>query len=514
MAGKTKHMSQVKQLLRLFKQGYSKRSISRTLGISRNTVRDYLTKASNSPLSIAELLAKDEQTLDQIFHAGNPAYKDERYDNLQNRLCYYAKQLKRIGVTKTLLWQEYLVANPNGYQRSQFCFHLNQYLRSKSPSMVLNHEPADKLFIDFAGKPLSYIDAQTGEIIQCQVFVACLPYSDYSFCMAVKSQKVEDFLLAVQSCLKALGGVPKALVPDNLKSAVIRSNRYEPKINQAFQDLANHYNTTVVPTRAYRPKDKALVENQVKLIYARVYAKIRDRQFFSLGELNQAIQEKTQIHNQTRMQNKGYCRQECFLSKEKPLLMPLPETDFEIKYYKTYKVAQNNHVQLGIDKHYYSVPYQYIGKKVKVIYTSSTVSIFYANQAIAIHPRNRGVGRYSTCKDHLCSTHQHYLNRSPQYYRGVAQKISAEFAQLIDQIFSQKKYPEQLYRSCDGIIRLCRNTDLAVFNAACQIAIDNCNYSYFFLKNIIENKMTDQQIQFPKKPLPQHQNIRGKNYYQ
>ena len=334
MAGKPKRMSQVKQILQLHSQGYGNKTIARNLGISKNTVKSYLGKYRSSKLSLGTLLKMEDHALEKVFYPGNPAYKDQRFEALKSKLDYFENELQKPGVTKQLLWEEYRIANPTGYSLSQFSFHLAQHLLTKNPSMVLRHEPGEKLFVDYAGKKLSYVDASTGEIIECQVFVACLPYSDYSFCMAVPSQRIDDFIYALTCCLKSLGGAPKVLVPDNLKSAVIRANRYEPTINQALEDFANHYNMAVVPARARKPKDKALVENQVKLIYNRVYARIRHQQFFSLIQLNKAIKEHTLKHNQTRMQKRDYCREEHFLSNEKALLQELPKDSFEIKYYK------------------------------------------------------------------------------------------------------------------------------------------------------------------------------------
>ena len=513
MAGKPKRMSQIKQLLRLHKQGENIKSIARNLDVSKNTVKSYLLKFKASKFNLGTLLDMDDMVLETIFHPGNPAYKDGRFEDLKLDLDYYEKELKRIGVNKKLLWEEYRQKYPSGYSLTQFYFHLSQHLLKKNPSLPLQHQAGEKLFVDFAGKTLSHIDKETGEIINCQVFVACLPYSDYSFCMAIPSQKVSDFIFALGCCLKSIGGVTQVLVPDNLKSAVVKADRYEPKINQALEDFANHYNMTVVPARARKPKDKALVENQVKLIYSRVYAKLRNRQFFSLHDLNQAIKEKIRDHNQTRMQQKNYCREEHFISKEKPLLQSLPQEDFELKYYKEYKVAKNNHIYLTQDKHYYSVPYIHIGEKAKVIYTRSLVRIYVKNQQVAVHARDYVPNKYSTEREHLCSTHKHYLDRSPEYYQNRAEKIDETFHQYIVLLFGQKKYPEQLYRSCDGIFRLQKQTDNEMFNKACLKAMQFKNYTYGFLRNVISNRMTEQE-ETSKKKLPEHANIRGKSYYQ
>ncbi len=516
MAGKPKPMSQIKQLLRLHKEGKGNKSIARILGISKNTVKSYLQKVKHSKLDVDALLQLEDPVLESKFHPGNPAYKQERYKYLKSNFDYYTKELQRTGVTKNLLWEEYKSGYPDGYSHSQFCYHLSQHISAAKPTMVLQHNPGEKLYIDFAGKPLTYVDTSTGELVKCQVFVACLPYSDYSFAMAVPSQSVEDFLYALRCCLEDIGGVPELLVPDNLKSAIIKANRYEPDINRAMEDFANHYNTTVVPARVRKPRDKALVENQVKIIYTRVYARLRNREFHSPTSLNEAVRESIGLHNQTRMQHKPYCREERFLADEKHKLKPLPEQPFELKYYRSLKVAQNNHILLMQDKHYYSVPFAHIGKQAKVIYTRNMVYIYIDGKRVAVHIRNYKQGGYTTDKKHLCSTHNHYLNRSPEYYINKAKLKNSELAKLIEQIFKQNRHPEQLYRTCDGLLNLQRKTNADHFSKACRIALTNSMFSYKALSKLIENKAnftSDITDVNNTKPLPQHDNIRGGEYY-
>src|SRR5665647_424673 len=513
MAGKPRPMSQIKQLLQLHEQGKGIKFIARSLGISKNTVKTYLAKITLSPLDVQALLGMDDPIMEAMFHAGNPAYKDDRFEDFKSRLDHFSSELGRVGVTKHLLWEEYRSNYPGGYGYSQFCYHLSQQLIARKPSMILHHRAGEKLFIDFAGKNLSYTDIETGEIVPCQVFVACLPYSDYSFAMAVRSQNISDFLYALGCCLQELGGVPQVLVPDNLKSAIVKASRYEPDVNRALEDFANHYHTTVIPARARKPKDKALVENQVKLIYSRVFAKLRNQQFFNLASLNKAIKEKIREHNQTRMQQKPYCREEKFLADEKHLLQSLPQQSFELKYYRELKVAKNNHIYLAQDKHYYSVPYAYIGLDVNVIYTRSMVRIYAKMEQIAVHVRDYKPGGYTTVKEHLCSAHQHYLDRSPDYYLDKAKLKSEELYRLMGLLFAQNRHPEQLYRTCDGLLNLQRKTDRCDFHKACLIAIEHQNYSYVFVANILKNKMTDQMEAKQAKPLPDHENLRGKEYY-
>jgi len=523
MAGKPKPMSQIKQLLILHQQGKGKKTIAGMLCVSKNTVKNYLNKldmlenpSKGKGWSIDQLVKLEDPALEAIFHSGNPAYKDEsRYEDFKSRLPYLLKELKRVGVTKQLLWEEYKAQRPDGYGYSQFCFHLHQQEKASKPSMVLEHQPADKLYVDFAGKKLSYIDQKNGDIVSCEVFVACLPYSDYAFAMAVEGQTIVDFLYALTCCLIALGGVPMAIVPDNLKAAVTKASRYEPSINRTLEEFANHYGTTILPARVGKPKDKALVENQVKLIYNRVYAKLRNIQFFDLVSLNDAIAEKVKDHNQTRMQEKSYCREEKFLADEKNLLAPLPKEGYEFKHYKELKVAQNNHIILSENRHYYSVPYYLIGQKVKVIYTRNMVYIYQKGKQVAVHIRSYAQGQYTTLQEHLCSYHNHYKNRSPQYYINRGRAHSAHLGKLIELIFTQDRYPEQLYNTCDGLFRMAHNTEAKYFEKACQIAIEHQNYSYQFLRNLLENNIIqDQEDTLEDKPLPKHKNVRGKKYYQ
>lgn len=522
MAGKPKPMSQIKQLMILHKQDKGRKTIARILGISKNTVKTYLEKlemlqnpSRGKGWNINDLMRLDDPVLEAKFHPGNPAYKDERYEDFKSRLPYFLEELKRVGVTKHLLWQEYRQQRADGYGYSQFCYHLHQQQVASRPSMVLEHKPGDKLYIDFAGKKLSYIDKDTGDIVKCEVFVACLPYSDYAFAMAVRGQTIGDFLHALTCCLQQIGGVPLALVPDNLKAAITRASRYEPDLSRGLEDFANHYGTTVYPARVSAPKDKALVENQVKLIYNRVYAQLRNMQFFDLTTLNEAIRQKVKAHNQTRMQQKPYCREERFLAEEKKKLMPLPVDKYELKSYTELKVAKNNYIQLYEDKHYYSVPFRLIGQKVKVIYTRNMVYIYSKGKQVAAHIRSYVGGGYTTVREHLCSYHQQYLDRSPQYYINQAEKKSATLHKLVSLIFKQDRYPEQLYRSCDGLFNLFRKTDSQRFEKACQMAIEYQNYSYTFIRNLLQNRITEGTPQsVPEKNLPKHKNLRGKKYYQ
>ena len=513
MAGKLTSMSSIKQLIQLHEAGVSNRQIARMLCLNKGTVNDYVRKLKSGGMCISGLLQLDDPVLAGKFSAGTAAFTDPRFHTFKELLPYFERELERKHVTRHLLWREYLEKHPSGYRYTQFCYHLNQQLTARRPTAVLQHEAGEKLFVDFAGDTLEYIDRETGEVITVQVFVACLPYSDYAFCMAVGTQSTDDFLYALSCCLEHLGGIPKIVVPDNLKAAVIKADRYEPELNRVMEDFANHYGLVVCPTRVRHPKDKARVENQVRIIYSRVYAKLRNQRFFSLEELNRALSEKTLEHNQTRMQRTDYSRQERFLSGEKEKLRPLPEILFEKKYYVELKVENNCFIRLARDKHYYSVPYVYIGEKVQVMYTRTLVKIYCRNSLVATHCRTVGVG-YTTVKEHLCSAHRFYRERSPAYYTEAAGKKSDVLRELITAIFDNANRPPELsYKTCDGLLSLCRKTEPDRFDKACRIAMDAGKYSYRFVQSLVVGKSLLMEETENCKPLPKTENERGKHYY-
>jgi transposase len=512
MSGKVTNMSKIKQLIMMHQSGKSNRRIAQKLSMNKETVNAYIRKIKSCGIEIEALLKFEDPVLEGKFIAGTAAYTDQRFEQFKEQLPYLEKELGRKHVTRNLLWQEYLSKYPDGYRYTQFCFHLNQQLIARKPTAVLTHLAGEKLFVDFCGDKMEYIDKESGEIVHVHIFIACLPYSDYSFITGVKHQSTDDFLYALSLCLNTLGGSPKILVPDNLKAAVIKADSYEPELNKVMEDFANHYGFVVIPARARHPRDKAAVENQVRIIYSRVYAKLRNQRFYSLTELNQALAEKITEHNQTRMQNRDYSRMEKFLADEKHLLLPLPETAFEIKYYAELRVDMNNHIYLSRDRHYYSVPYIYIGEKASVIYTRTIVKIYCKNKSVAVHKRVIGHG-YSTENDHLCSTHQHYNKRSPEYYIEIAKKKSSVLSEIMTYIFNQPKSPEVYYKTCDGLLNLCRKTDSDRFERACKIALNEGVFSYKFIKALIENKslLMENEI-FKPLPFPE-ENIRGSQYY-
>ena len=515
MAAKPISMSIIKQIIRLKEQGEPILKISRSTGTSKNTVKKYLRFIRDNKLIPEHILQMSDYEAEKLFY--EPKEKPTgRYADLEKMFPYFEKELKRTGVTRVLLWGEYLQKYPNGYAYSQFCEHLYRWLKTSKAVMHFEHEPGDKLFIDYAGKKLHVIDRKTGEIRPVEVYVSVLGYSQMTYAEATESQKKEDFIASTQNALHFFGGVPKVLIPDNLKSAVTKANKYEADLNQSFADFANHYNTAVLPTRSLKPRDKALVEKHVSIIYNRIYAPLRDEIFFSLEELNEAIAELLDKHNNTYFQQEKISRKEKFEQTEKNKLKPLSSERFEIKYYKYATVMKNCHIQLREDKHYYSVPHRYIGKKVKLVYSASNVSIFLNHERIALHRRSLRNFAYSTIKEHLPSSHQFVADWNPGKFIGWASNISPKVETYIKKIIESKVYPEQAYRSCVGILSFARKTSNDRLIKAVERASHYGVYNYKTIKNIIEGKLdtlTEPEESDLQKELPFHENIRGADSY-
>jgi len=522
MAGKPASMSRIKQVLQLSENGVSNRQIAKDLDINKETVNNYVRFFGNDSLSLKEVLKMEDPELEARFRAGNPAYTDYRHQTFLDELPEFKTSLAHKHVTRFLVWQDYIAKHPDGYRKSQFFHHLKQQLAAFTPTTVLSdtYVPGEKLYVDFAGDTLEYVNTETGEMIKVQVFVACLPYTDYAFALCIPSQRVEDFLYAISKCMEAMGGVPKILVTDNLKSAVIKADRYEPTLNKALEDMGNHYRFVTIPCRPYSPTHKGLVENQVKIIYRRVYAKLRNTTFYSLEDLNEAVSQKMLEHNQTRMQQRPFSREEQFFAVEKNALSPLPEQLFEMKLTCDLQVRNDGFVYLARDKHYYSVPFVHIGKRSHVIYTRTLVKIFVNNELVAAYERHSGFG-HTYKEEHLASNSNAILSRSPEYYQEKAEKHSPVFKQLVSDMFMDLEQsqtpPEFKYKTCDYMLSISRKTPIADFEQACRIAIQNGSYSGKFLQNVISNlNVAKSQSESEKRINPQptnHENMRGNSYY-
>lgn len=518
MANRKKGMETIRQLISMHLKGDSRRQMAEHLSISRNTVKKYLFLLQQSGIDYEVLSQKSEAELKQLLERPVDPEAD-RLARLQARFPQMEKELKRVGVTRWTLWEEYCLEAPDGYSYGRFCHHFQQWRKFSEVSIPQEHKAGEKLFVDFAGKKLKLVDPQTGEEQEVEVFVATLGASQLMYVEAVASQKKEDFLTALANSLSYFDGVPGAIVPDNLKSAVTQSDKYEPELNPDMAAFARYYNTAILPARAYRPKDKALAELAVKLTYRRIYAPLRNRTFHSLRELNQAIAIELEKHNAKHFQHRDYSRRDLFEQVEREALEPLPPNPWEPKAHRKATVYKNSHIWFGIDKHYYSVPYQYLGKKVDVFYSADQVEIYHNHERIAFHVRNRKQYTYSTTPEHMPSANNYRAEWNPDRFIRWAEKIGPHTKVLITLLLNGKTHPEQAYKSCMGILTMAGKKDIGPqrLELACHRALDFNQHNYRFVKNTLHHKMesvepenrTESQYQ-----LPFHDNIRGENYYQ
>lgn len=508
-------MVKIRQILRLYAQGKSKHQISGQTGIARNTLKKYLKEFEETGMTFEQVNAMSDKDLEAVFMK-NDAQPSERQQALFRMFPDMDKELRRKGVTRQTLWEEYRRRHPDGIGRSQFNHYFSQWKNQTSPTMRIEHKAGDKLYVDFAGEHMVVIDQETGELQYVEVFLAVLGASQLTFIYAVQSQQKEDFIAACEEALHFFGGVPGAIVPDNLKSAVTRSSKYEPVLNEAFASFAEHYGTTVLPARAYRPRDKALVENAVRISYSRVFAKLRNHQFYSLKDLNAAILVALDDHNNATLSGRNYSRRQQFEEIERAALSPLPVTRYEMKKQALATVMKNGHVALSPDKHYYSVPYRYIGRKVKIMYTRKTVEVYFNYQRIAMHSRVKSPYQYTTDKDHLASTHRFVSDWTPDRFLTWAEAIHEDVKIYITRVLDKKQHPEQAYKACVGILGFAKKVGSDRLIKACQRALGYGIYNYKTIQNILEKNLDGEtEGELPESTgMPEHDNIRGEDYYQ
>ena len=521
MANKSISMLQIRRMLQLMDEGRSKRYISRELGVSRGTVDSYEHKIRISGLNLQQLLGlKDPEVFCFLRESTSVSLSpvDHRRSDFDNRLDYFFAELKKTGVTRRLLWQEYQSSNPNGYGYTQFCEYLSQERSLRSATMHLEHSPGEKLQVDFAGKMLHYTDVNTGGIKSCPVLVCVLPYSGYTYVEALENAGQRLLYESLGRCLRYMGGVPMSLVSDNMKQYVVKPDRYEPSFNALAEQWAVYYNTALMATRVGRPKDKPSVEKGVHISYLRIFAPLRNRTFHSLHDLNHAIIECLDIHNSIPVKGHDLSRKQRFEAEEKQYLKPLPVTDFIIRHETWAKVQRNYHVILGEDMHQYSVPYIYVGKEVKIIYDFMEVEIYLGLERIALHRRSVSRNGYSTKEEHMPERHQAYKRTkgwNADYFLSEASKIGINTGSVIKRLLERNRFPEQTYNACLGIFSLGKKYGNDRLEAACRRAMTASTTTYQLIRNILQNNQ-DQLDLFHDESysIPEHENLRGKEAYQ
>ena len=519
MKHKAKRMDEIRLLLQTYQLCGFYKPTARRLQVSKNTVKGYVRHAQLIFGSIDQALLASDQQLHDALYSVNDKQDFSREEVFNGQLEYWIKELKRVGVSRQLLWKEYRAAHSDGYGYSQFCERLRRYVERRDLTMILSHTPAQAMFVDFAGKTMRWVDRDTGQVHECQVLVAVLPHSHYTFAIALPSQKVLDFVYGINEALLYFGGVPQAILSDNLRSFVTKASRYEPTFNELCVQLSTHYECDLQATRVAKPKDKASVKNMVSTVYKRIYAPLRNEVFHSLNDLNDAICLALHKHNEQPFQKRRGCRRSCFEAEEKPFLSPLPNQRFEIKKSTSAKVQHNYHIYLGEEKNFYSVPYQYVGKKAHVVYTSKTVEVFVNQQRIATHRRlsPHDTYRYQTLEEHMPRNHQEWRKAQgydAAYFVEQARKIGPATEWAMGQVLVSRFHETQSYRSCRGILSLAKKYSPERLENAARRCQGAAKASYQMLKNILERKLDQQTQQLNVFSPPDHDNIRGPEAYQ
>lgn len=510
-------MRKIKEVLRLhFEHQQSARQIAHSCDIARSTVKEYLHRAEQAKVIWPLSGEMDDATLENRLFPPAPLISSEKRQ--MPPMEYLHQERKRKGVTLQLLWHEYKETNPDGYQYSQFCELYRQWTQKLDVCLRQEYRAGEKLFVDYAGQTIPIRDPLTGETREAYLFVATLGASNYTFAEATLSQNLPSWIQSHVHAFEFFTGVAEILIPDNLKTGVTHPCRYEPDINPTYLDLAEHYGAVVIPARVRKAKDKAKVESAVLIAERWILAALRNRIFFSLEELNEAIREKLQDFNLRKFQKLETTRKELFENLDRPALKPLPEKPYEYAEWKKATVNLDYHIE--VDHHYYSVPYQLTREQVEVRITLTTIEVLFKNRRVASHARSYRKGAFTTLKEHMPKAHQQYLEWTPSRIIRWAAQIGPHTEELITQILERKPHPQQGFRSCLGIIRLGKLYSQERLEAACAYAISIQGFSYKSVQSILKNRLDQKHTLLPIReestlllPLP-HPNIRGKEYYQ
>lgn len=505
-------MRKIKEILRLsWECGLSKQKIAQSCGVARSTVGDYLMRASAAGLSWPLPEEVSEAELEMRLFPGPP--KDLEEPRSLPDWPTIHKEVKKKGVTLTLLWTEYKLDHPDGYQYTQFCSYYRRWKENLDLCLRQEHKAGEKLFVDYCGQTVPVVDRTTGESREAQIFVAALGASNYTYAEATWTQQRPDWIGAHVRALNFLGGCPEVLVPDNLKSGVSQACRYEPDLNPIYQNFATHYGIAVIPARVRKARDKSKVEKSVQLVENWILGRLRNQTFFSLSELNQAIRAGLEELNTRPFQKLNATRQSLFESLERPALRPLPVTLFEYADWKKALVGNDYHVEL--ERHYYSVPYTYARRKVEIRYTAKTVEVYWRGERIASHVRSSRAGGCTTVRDHMPKAHQEVLDWTPERLKQNARGIGVFTERLIERVFELCRHPLQGAKTSLGILRLKKAFGSERLERACERALRIQAISFKSVRSILKKGLDHLPPPEAPRPAPsiQHANLRGSEYY-
>ena len=505
-------MRKVREILRLvWSCSQSRTATAKSCGVSKTAVTDTVRRASMAKLSWPLPCYLDDTALESLLYP--PANRSPTFSRPQPDWNALNNELvTHKNLTLMLLWQEYKERDPEGYQYSQYCELFRQWRKKLDLSMRQEHRAGEKMFVDYCGQTLPIVDPATGEIKDAQVFVSVMGASNYTFAEATRSQALPDWTGSHVRAFGYMGAVPRCLVPDNLKSGVTKTCRYEPDLNPTYAALAEHYQAAVIPARVRRPKDKPKVEVGVQIVQRFILAALRHRTFFSLAEANAAIRERLELLNNRPFRKLPGTRKERFEEIDLPAMLPLPETPYEFADWLKARVHLDYHVE--VDHHFYSVPHRLVREELDVRYTETIVECFFNRKRVASHQRSYLKGKPTTCREHMPRAHLEFAEWTPERFISWAAKTGPETARAIENVLSRRTYPEHGFRSCMGILSLGKRYSNERLEAACERALLIKGVNYKSIKSILENNLDKKPLQRKLEPAPvDHENIRGTGYY-
>lgn len=502
-------MQRVREILRLVAEGHNQSEIAGASGASRATVQDYLRRAEAHNVTYQEAKELTDEALMARLGKQKPG-RHARAVTLEPDFAALDQELERKGMTLALLWQEWSQNHPGShYSYSTFCRRFNRYRRVTRVTLRQQFRPGEKLFIDYAGQTVPIVDRHTGEVREAPVFVAVLGASYHKYAEVTESAELSYWLGSHVRAFNFYGGVPQTVVIDNLKTGVTTPCRYDPVINRSYQELAQHYGVAVLPARSKKPRDKAKVEKAVQDVERWVLAPLRDRVFYSVAEVNEAISPLLAALNNRTLRDYGESAKSRFDKFEKEALRPLPAIGYSFATWKSAKVSLDYHVAVG--KRYYSVPYHLVGEEVLVRIGEKTVEIFQKNQRVALHIRSHAHAHsHITDASHMPPNHVAVVQRTAEYFRRWAGSVGPETTKQVERILNSRSREEYGYRTIQGIKRLGETKGVQELEKACKTANERFLTGYRAIARILAVAAITQPDEQP--PL-EHSNIRGGGYF-
>jgi len=506
-------MRKIQEVLRLrYALGLGQRQISRSCSIGQATVHGYLKRAQQAGITWPLPEGWDDARLEEALFGPSPGRVYENHKSVPDFAQLHQELQTHRHLTLQLWWEEYHQNHPDGYSYTRLCELYQRWRRHLDVVLRQEYKAGEKLFVDYAGDTIPIYNPQGGPELRASLFVAVLGASNYTYAEATENQELKNWIGAHIRTFEFIGGLLELLIPDNTKTGVSRACRYEPDLNPAYQEMAEHYGVGVVPARRYRPRDKAKVEAGVLLAERWILAAVRHRKFFSLAELNQTIRELLEKLNHRPFKKRPGCRASLFAELDRPALKPLPAERFELREWAKARVNIDYHVEF--ERHYYSVPYRLHGEMVEIRSTATTIEIYHRGNRVASHLRSHEPYKATSLNEHRPKSHQEHLAWPPSRMVSWAQTVGPCTAQLFTAILESKPHPEMGYRSCLGILRLGKHYSNQRLEAAAQRALATGARSFQSVKSILKRGLDRQPLETaPSAPPLEHENLRGAVYF-